>query len=175
MTAACDAGDSTPPRIWRPRCFGSSRPQIDPLTTPARDRYGLARESHRRVWPQPFAPCDEAAAAYYDPDRAAPGLAIADITASRATSACAAAVAVPGHVSRADYQSGARAARRAMSQGRALNSNSPSRTAFARHRWISRICCSTAATSRQGAAPSTCISGPRVRVWARRPCGSLSL
>jgi TPR repeat protein len=50
--------------------------------------------------------CDQATAAFYDPDRTASGAAQPDINADIASPACAAEAAKPGHSVRSDYQFG---------------------------------------------------------------------
>ena len=50
--------------------------------------------------------CDQAAAAFYDPDRLSSGVAENDINADIAASACEVEAAKPGHIARLDYQWG---------------------------------------------------------------------
>jgi TPR repeat protein len=67
---------------------------------------GLPPDPRAKTWPAKESACDQAAAAFYDPDRLAAGALQADINADVANSACAAEAARSGHAVRSDYQWG---------------------------------------------------------------------
>jgi hypothetical protein len=80
--------------------------QTDFLSEVDRTRLGLPADARISTRLRHGSVCDQAAAAFYDPDRAASGAAQSDINADVATSACAAEAAKPGHPVRLDYQWG---------------------------------------------------------------------
>ena len=80
--------------------------QTDVLSDVDRTRLGLPADTRTRLTASQGSPCDQAAAAFYDPDRPASGAAQSDINADVANSACAAEAAEPGHAVRLDYQWG---------------------------------------------------------------------
>jgi WD40 repeat protein/tRNA A-37 threonylcarbamoyl transferase component Bud32 len=79
--------------------------QTDALSDVDRTQLGLPADSRARS-PTIGSPCDEAAGAFYDPDRLASGAPQSDINADIADPACAAQAAQPGHSVRAAYQWG---------------------------------------------------------------------
>jgi len=108
------ASDDKTARIWNAHVPASVGAQIlwdasaetDSLSDIDRARLGLPHDSHARTWSTQRSACDEAAAALYDPDRLAPGVAQSDIDADIAIPACLAEIAKPGHAARSDYQMG---------------------------------------------------------------------
>jgi WD40 repeat protein/TPR repeat protein len=80
--------------------------QTEPLAEVDRVRYGLPVDAALRRWAEPASDCDRAAAAVYDPDRRARGVADSGIDADVADGACAAEGAKPTHAPRTDYQWG---------------------------------------------------------------------
>jgi WD40 repeat protein len=96
-------------RIWdaqvaAPEIAWDMAAQIDPLSDADRSLLGLAADSRARVWSIPESACDQAAAAFYDPDRLTSGTRQSDINPDIASLACAAEAAKPGHPLRLDYQ-----------------------------------------------------------------------
>jgi TPR repeat protein len=77
----------------------------DALSDVNRTRLGLP-DTRTRTRSAQGSACDQAAAAFYDPDRLAAGALQADINADVANSACAAEAARSGHAVRSDYQWG---------------------------------------------------------------------
>jgi TPR repeat protein len=63
--------------------------QFDPLPANERFQLGLPEATNVRQWPADHSPCDESAAAPYDPDRRAPGVSLNQISADIAVAACA--------------------------------------------------------------------------------------
>ena len=80
--------------------------QSDRLPEVERNQLGLPADVQGRTRSGTATACDRAAAAVYDPDRAAPGVLIEDLTVDVAEQACGAETAEPGHAARADYQMG---------------------------------------------------------------------
>jgi hypothetical protein len=80
--------------------------QTGALSDVDRNRLGLPADTRSRNWPAQGSACDQAAAAFYDPDRLMPGTPQSDITAEIAGAACAADIATRGHGVRLAYQWG---------------------------------------------------------------------
>jgi TPR repeat protein len=80
--------------------------QTDPLPDVDRTQLGLLPDTKVRTGWTHASACDQAAAAFYDPDRLAPGLAQATIVADVANSACSAEMAKSGNSPRGAYQTG---------------------------------------------------------------------
>jgi WD40 repeat protein/tRNA A-37 threonylcarbamoyl transferase component Bud32 len=78
--------------------------QFEPLPAPERFELGLFDPNAMHRWPSDQSPCDVAAAAPYDPERRAPGVALGRITADIAIAACAGGDASSRHRSQAAYQ-----------------------------------------------------------------------
>jgi TPR repeat protein len=105
------SGDKTA-RIWDARISATLAAQIlwnaaaqtDPLPDVDRTELGLRPDARVRQWGTEGSACDEAAAAFYDPDRLTPGLAQAAIVAAVANSACSPQLAPSGHTPRLAYQ-----------------------------------------------------------------------
>jgi WD40 repeat protein/serine/threonine protein kinase/TPR repeat protein len=101
-------------RIWDARIPAGIDTQIiwatsaetDLMSEANRRELGLPPDSRAKSWAAEISACDQAAAAFYDPDRLASGAAQPDINADVADSACAAEAAKPGHAVRLDYQWG---------------------------------------------------------------------
>ena len=108
------ASDDKTARIWEGRIPATLDAQIawdaaaqtDSLSEVDRIRLGLPPDSLVKIRSTEGSACDQAAAAFYDPDRLAPGAAQSDIDAVIATPPCAAEAAKPGHATRLDYQRG---------------------------------------------------------------------
>jgi TPR repeat protein len=71
-----------------------------------RKELGLPLDSRARTWPIKASACDQATAAFYDPERLAPGASQANINVDIATSSCSAEIVKSGHTARLDYQMG---------------------------------------------------------------------
>ena len=84
----------------------SQAAKIDYLSDLERSRVGLPPEARWRNWADGQSACDTASAAPYDPDRRAPGVAQASISASVADTACAQEIAESGPAPRLAYQHG---------------------------------------------------------------------
>ena len=80
--------------------------ETDPLSDLDRTQLGLPADAHARVWSGESSACDQAAAAVYDPDRAAPGVLQEAITANIANPACGRDSAKQEHPARTDFQMG---------------------------------------------------------------------
>lgn len=80
--------------------------QVDPLPAADRAELGLPPSSSAKTWAAKASACDEAAAAYYDPDRVSAGVMQSAIAAEIANSACSAEIKTSGHPTRADYEMG---------------------------------------------------------------------
>jgi TPR repeat protein len=101
-------------RIWDARVPASIDAQIiwatsaetDPLSDVDRKELGLPLYSRARTWPTKASACDQATAAFYDPERLAPGASQANINVDIATSSCSAEIVKSGHTARLDYQMG---------------------------------------------------------------------
>jgi len=106
------ASDDDTARIWDGRVPATLDGQIgwytaaqaDSVADADRTRLGLPANTQVRTWPRQGSACDQAAAAFYDPDRLASGVAQPDIRADAANAACAAEAASPGHAARLDYE-----------------------------------------------------------------------
>ena len=111
---AITASDDLTVRIWDAAVAGGldaqilwqQAAQIDPIPDVKRAQLGLAADPRRRVWRDSATACDQAAAAYYDPDRTAPGIAQALIVADVAGAACAQELAAAPNSARLAYQTG---------------------------------------------------------------------
>jgi WD40 repeat protein len=111
---ALTASDDSTVRIWDALVSSGLEAQIqwqqaaqfDPIPDVKRAQLGLAADPRRRVWPGGATACDQAAAAYYDPERHAPGLPQALIAADVATAACSQELAAAPSAARLLYQSG---------------------------------------------------------------------
>jgi TPR repeat protein len=86
--------------LWDAAAETDSLPDVD------RTRLGLLPDARVRQWPARGSECDQAAAAFYDPDRLTPGFAQVAIVANVANSACSAEVAKAGNSSRLVYLMG---------------------------------------------------------------------
>jgi WD40 repeat protein/TPR repeat protein len=101
-------------RIWDARVPAGIDAQIiwatsaetDPLSDVDRKELGLPLDSRARTWPIKASACDQATAAFYDPERLAPGASQANINVDIATSSCSAEIVKSGHTARLDYQMG---------------------------------------------------------------------
>jgi WD40 repeat protein len=107
------SGDKTA-RIWDARVPANIAAQIlwdaaaqtDPLSDVDRTQLGLLPDVGARKWSTHETACDQAAAAFYDPDRLAPGLAQATIVADVANSACSRKVGTAEPTPQEVYQRG---------------------------------------------------------------------
>jgi WD40 repeat protein/serine/threonine protein kinase len=112
-TRIVTASDDKTVRIWEGRVPATLDGQIawdaaaqtDFLSEVDRTRLGLPADTRITARFAQGSACDQAAAAFYDPDRAA-SAAQPDINADVAASACAAEAGKPGHAVRLDYQWG---------------------------------------------------------------------
>jgi WD40 repeat protein/TPR repeat protein len=108
------ASDDKTARIWDARLPANIASQIlwytsaiaDPLSDADRTALGLHSDLRVRIWSTRQSTCDKATAAFYDPDRLAPGAAQAGINVDIAGSACSAETRNPGYSARSDYQMG---------------------------------------------------------------------
>jgi WD40 repeat protein len=99
-------------RLWDARVPGdidvqirwATAAQADMLPEFDRNELGLPADKRARVATENASACDAAAAAFYDPDRHAPGVLLTDVDAQIANSACSAEIAEPKHSARADFQ-----------------------------------------------------------------------
>jgi WD40 repeat protein/TPR repeat protein len=113
-TRIVTGSDDKTARIWDARVPANIAAQImwgaaaqsDPLSDVDRTQLGLLPGDRVRKWRVHGSMCDQAAAAFYDPDRLAPGLAQATIVANVANSACSREIAKTGNSSRLIYQLG---------------------------------------------------------------------
>jgi TPR repeat protein len=80
--------------------------EFDPLTDVERTQLGLLADPRVRIWSTEASQCDQTAAAFYDPDRLAPGHVQSAILPDVADSACSQEVARPEKALRAVYQRG---------------------------------------------------------------------
>jgi WD40 repeat protein len=107
------SGDKTV-RIWDAHVPADLEAQIawsaaaraDALSDTERIRLGLPATTREKSWSARSTPCDQAAAAFYDLDKLASGVAQADINVDIANTACAKEVAKSPHPVRFDYQWG---------------------------------------------------------------------
>ena len=113
-THIVSASDDKTARIWEGRtpatldgqiAWGAAA-QIDVLSDVDRNRLGLLADTRLVTRSAQGSACDQAAAAFHDPDRLASGAAQPDINADIANSACAADATRPGHATRLDYEWG---------------------------------------------------------------------
>jgi len=113
-TRAITASDDLTVRIWDAAVAGGLDTQIlwqqaaqfDPIPDVKRAQLGLAPDPRRRIWRDSATACDQAAAAYYDPDRTVPGFAQALIVADVASAACVQELAAAPSSARLAYQAG---------------------------------------------------------------------
>jgi len=113
-TRIVTASDDKTARIWDGRVpttldgqiAWEAAAQTDFLADVDRTRLGLPPDTRIRTRSAQASACDQAAAAFYDPDRLASGAAQPDINADIANPACAAEAAMRGHAVRLDYQWG---------------------------------------------------------------------
>jgi hypothetical protein len=106
------ASDDKTARIWDARIPATIAAQIlwdaaaeaDPLPEVDRTELGLRSDARVRQWGTEGSACDQAAAAFYDPDRLARGLVQAAIVADVANSACSTQIAPIGSTPRLAYQ-----------------------------------------------------------------------
>ena len=111
-TRIVSASDDKTARIWDARVPAAIAAQIlwdaaaeaDPLPEVDRTELGLRPDARVRLWRTEGSACDQAAAAFYDPDRLTPGLAQAAIVADVANSACPAHIASSANAPRSAYQ-----------------------------------------------------------------------
>jgi TPR repeat protein len=112
-TRIITASDDQTARIWNARVPANIATQIlwdaaaetDPLPDADRTQLGLLPDERIRKWSTHGSACDQAAAAFYDPDRLTAGVAQATIVADLASSACS-QVANTADSSRFAYQRG---------------------------------------------------------------------
>jgi hypothetical protein len=113
-TRIVTSSDDKTARIWDARVPASIAAQImwaaaaqtDPLLDADRTQLGLPRGARVRTWSAVGTDCDQAAAAFYDPSRLAPGGSGKDINVDIASSACSREIAKPEHSARLDYEMG---------------------------------------------------------------------
>jgi WD40 repeat protein len=112
-TRIVTASDDKTARIWdsapanlAAQIMWAASAETDPLPDLDRVRLGLAPDSRVRSASTQGSACDQASAAFYDPDRLAPGLLQAMIVADIANSACAADVVNGANSPRVHYQLG---------------------------------------------------------------------
>jgi serine/threonine protein kinase/TPR repeat protein len=112
-TRIVTASDDKTARVWDARVPANIATQIlwdaaaetDPLPDVDRTQLGLLPDERVRKWSTHGSTCDQAAAAFYDPDRLTAGVAQATIVADVASSACSQA-ANSGNSPRLAYQKG---------------------------------------------------------------------
>ena len=80
--------------------------QFEPLPQTQRIRYGLPTDPLVKTWPNRSNACDRAAAAFYDPDRVAPGEVASGAGADVANAACSAEVSNSKPAPRSIYEFG---------------------------------------------------------------------
>ncbi|HMC48957.1 MAG TPA: hypothetical protein VKJ77_26825, partial [Caballeronia sp.] len=113
-TRIVTASNDKTARIWNARVpatlegqfIWEASAQTDSLSDLDRTRLGLPPDSRVETRSSKPSACDRAAAAFYDPDRLAPGAAQSDINGDIANSACSAEITKAGHSARSDYQMG---------------------------------------------------------------------
>jgi WD40 repeat protein len=99
-------------RIWDARVPATLDDQIaweaaaqtGSLSDVDRSRLGLPADTRSRTWPAQGSACDQAAGAFYDPDRLAAGASQSDINADTANLACKAEAADLKHSPRSAYE-----------------------------------------------------------------------
>jgi WD40 repeat protein len=97
---AVDAANLSAQLAW----YGAA--QFDPLSDQERAQLGLSPNSRDREWPASATPCDRSAAAFYDPDRWARGVAQMAIASDVAEANCALSAERDGREARWTYQEG---------------------------------------------------------------------
>jgi Tol biopolymer transport system component/TPR repeat protein len=113
-TRIVTGSDDKTARIWDARIPATIAAQIqwaaaaqtDPLPDVDRMDLGLGPDARVRSWEAPASACDQAAAAFYDPERLARGLAQAAIVAEVANAACSPQMKASRNTSRLAYQAG---------------------------------------------------------------------
>jgi WD40 repeat protein len=80
--------------------------QTDGLSEVDRAQLGIPADPRARYTSNQGSACDQAAAAYYDPDRREHGRPPSEISVDIADSACAGEITQPGHSARSEYQMG---------------------------------------------------------------------
>jgi serine/threonine protein kinase/TPR repeat protein len=113
-TRIVTASDDNTAQIWEGRVPATlddqiawnAAAQIDFVSDVDRTRVGLPADTRTITRSSQGSACDQAAAAFYDPNRTASGAAQPNINADIASPACAAEAAKPGHSVRSDYQLG---------------------------------------------------------------------
>jgi WD40 repeat protein len=80
--------------------------QFEQLPQTQRIRYGLQTDPRVKSWPDHKTACDQAAGAFYDPDRVAPGVVPSRVGADVANAACSAEIAIPRPAPRSNYEFG---------------------------------------------------------------------
>jgi WD40 repeat protein len=98
--------DANVPSDLNAQVSWSQAAKIEDLSDLERVRLGLPQDTRIRTWPDNPTGCDTAAAAPYDPDRRAPGVAQANVSASAAADACAQEIVQSGASPRLSYQLG---------------------------------------------------------------------
>ncbi len=112
-TRAITASTDRTAKIWdaivspdiEEQILWSAAAEFDRLPGVERDLLGLPSNPRVRQWPA-GSPCDRASAAIYDPDRLAPGILQASITADIAKAACSDKIAKSGSTPQLTYQAG---------------------------------------------------------------------
>jgi WD40 repeat protein/TPR repeat protein len=111
-TRIVTASDDKTARIWDAHVPASIAAQIlwdeaaqtDPLPELDRTEFGLLPDAWVKQWGTEASACDQAAGAFYDPERLARGLAQAAIVADVANAACFRQIAASGNTPRLTYQ-----------------------------------------------------------------------
>jgi WD40 repeat protein/TPR repeat protein len=111
-TRIVTASDDKTARIWDAHVPASIAAQIlwdeaaqtDPLPELDRIEFGLLPDAWVKQWGTEASACDQAAGAFYDPERLARGLAQAAIVADVANAACFRQIAASGNTPRLTYQ-----------------------------------------------------------------------
>jgi len=113
-TRIVTASDDKTVRVWDAHVPANIAAQVmwaasaetDPLPDVDRNRLGLPPDSRVRAPPTQGSACDQATAAFYDPDRTSPGLVQATIVADVANSACSPEIAESRNSPRMVYERG---------------------------------------------------------------------
>jgi WD40 repeat protein/TPR repeat protein len=112
-TRIITAGDDNITRIWDStaaplalQISWAKAAQLDPLLPAQRAQIGLPAATTERQWSTASSKCDASAAAYYDPDRVAPGLSLDQIVADIAAVNCQAGDSHSAHYGQTIYQHG---------------------------------------------------------------------
>jgi eukaryotic-like serine/threonine-protein kinase len=111
-TRIVTASNDKTARIWDARVSATLAAQIlwakvaqtDPLADLDRTELGLPPDARVKQWRTRGSACDQAAAAFYDPDRVTRGLARTAIVAEVANSACTSQIALSGKTPRLIYE-----------------------------------------------------------------------